>query len=450
MQLSDRVDHVAEIVACDGENPARKVSHGRGMFVEDLLGVAGIDSHDRGHRNGTAQHTAAFAVLTDATRHGTRIGHIDTSARRTEKALLGFLEKRIVRIGPDAITVIIRPIDIAADDTFVIQITERQIVIYLIVAAADAGLMLHDRRIVVEELLLPVRALAQRRRVLVDRGQAAVHIHLIHHHSVFMGVEHVLRAPGALPSVGERVIDRRAALVALTGRDQNDAIRTAGTVNGSRRGVLEHFDRENVGRIKIVDIAADGHPIDNVERIAVVDGPHAADAYTNSGTGLAGALRDVHTRHHAFQHIVDASARHTSQVVALHAADGRRDDAFTLNAVTDHHHILQRLDIVLQDDLQRPARIGRESYLLFLIAYTGDLEPVGTDRQLQAETAVRGGGGSHCRELRQHDRCSGDRAFLFVDHDTLDFPRSGKSGNGSPGTEDGNLPSVDLVSQVGP
>ena len=156
-------------------------------------------------------------------------------------------------------------------------VTHREVIIDLVGSAADVHLMVDNTGVVVEHLVLPVGALAILIRIGIDRSLSCVDKTFVHHHSILGGVKHIAVLPWVLPAVREVVVHVYSALLAALGGDEDDTVGSTCTVDGARGSVLQHLDALDVARVQIVDAALDGHTINDVERVAVVDGSDTTD-----------------------------------------------------------------------------------------------------------------------------------------------------------------------------
>ena len=152
-------------------------------------------------------------------------------------------------------------------------------------------------------------------RVGIERLHAGVDVALVHHHGILRGVENVALAPFALPSVREVVVHLNLAFLSRLCGHEHHSVCRAGTVDGSRGGVLEHLDALDVARIDIVETALDGHAVNNIQRVGVVDGAYAAHPYTRSRTGLTRRRGDSDARRQTFQRIVHTHRRGGGKLV---------------------------------------------------------------------------------------------------------------------------------------
>ena len=273
--------------------------------------------------------------------------------------------------------------------------------------------MRDDGGVVVEDEALPVRSLAQGIRVVVKGSHAAVQPALVDHDGILGGVEHVALTPGALPAATVVVVDLRVALAAALGGDEHDAVSSTRTVHGTRGSILQHLDALYVIGVQVVQAALDGHAIDDVERVAVVDGTDAADADARGIARLARVGGDGDTRCEALQRVIHTHGGHHTQVARVHLRDGCRDHTLLLHAVADDHHILQRLGILLQDDVQH----GSGRHALRRVAHERNHDSRTTLHVLQRKTTVHVGDGT-VRRTPHGDRGADDRLSRLVIHYT--------------------------------
>ena len=273
--------------------------------------------------------------------------------------------------------------------------------------------MRDDGGVVVEDEALPVRSLAQGIRVVVKGSHAAVQPALVDHDGILGGVEHVALTPGALPAATVVVVDLRVALAAALGGDEHDAVSSTRTVHGTRGSILQHLDALYVIGVQVVQAALDGHAIDDVERVAVVDGTDAADADARGIARLARVGGDGDTRCEALQRVIHTHGGHHTQVARVHLRDGCRDHTLLLHAVADDHHILQRLGIFLQDDVQH----GSGRHALRRVAHERNHDGRTTLHVLQRKTTVHVGDGT-VRRTPHGDRGADDRLSRLVIHNT--------------------------------
>ena len=217
--------------------------------------------------------------------------------------------------------------------------------------------MLHDGRVVVEELVLPVGAealhgiavdVSEVVRVGIERRLSAVDILLVLQDGIVGSTGDVALAPWALPAIREVVVDLGFALRAFLRGDEDDTVGRTRTVDGSGSSVFEHFDALNIlGVDELHAVLVGSHAIDDVERVGVVDGTDTAHTDHRLGTGLAGSTRDVDAGGQTFQGILGAQLCLALEVFGIDLGDRGRDDTLLLDAIADDDHIAERLGIVL-------------------------------------------------------------------------------------------------------
>ena len=226
--------------------------------------------------------------------------------------------------------------------------------------------MVYYGRIVVEHLVLPVRTrgdgaphgVGKIVGVGVGSLHAGVGVPLVHHHGVLRSVEEVALAPLALPSVREVVVDPHLALRAALGGDQHHAVGRTRTVDCARGGVLEHLDTLDVARVYVVEAALDGHSVDDVERVGVVDGADTAHADFRRRSRLSRRRRYGDACGEALQGVVHADGCRHAQLVRAYLGYGGRHDALLLHAVTHHYKLVERGVVLVHDDAHACRGLG--------------------------------------------------------------------------------------------
>ena len=156
-------------------------------------------------------------------------------------------------------------------------VTHREVIIDLVGSAADVHLMVDNTGVVVEHFVLPVGALAVLIRIGIDRSLSCVDKTFVHHHSILGGVEHIAVLPWVLPAVREVVVDVYSTLLAALGGDEDDTVGSTCTVDGARGSILQYLNALDVAGVQIVDAALDGHTINDVERVTIIDSTDTTD-----------------------------------------------------------------------------------------------------------------------------------------------------------------------------
>ena len=144
---------------------------------------------------------------------------------------------------------------------------------------------------------------------------------------------------------------RRLAVVGtLLARHDDDAVGTTRTIDGTRRGILQHLDGLNVLRVQLlqVEVLVHGHPVHHIQRIGIavlVDARRTAylDLYRRARC-TTGRLY-VDTRQLALQRRGNVRNRAFSQLVTLHLGHGIRHVTLLHRAIADDHQFLQLVGI---------------------------------------------------------------------------------------------------------
>ena len=147
--------------------------------------------------------------------------------------------------------------------------------------------------------------------------------------------------PGFLPTRREIIVDRSPAQLTFLGGDEHYAIGSTGTVDGTRGSVLQHLYRLDVAGVDVVDATLKRHTVDDVERVAVINGTRTTYTDARTSTGLSGRGRYVDTGCQTLQGIVNADGSFALQVLSAHLGNGCGHYAFFLHTVTDDHHLVQ-------------------------------------------------------------------------------------------------------------
>ena len=245
-------------------------------------------------------------------------------------------------------------VGIALDDTVVVQIRQREVVVALRVAVGESNVVfLHRARLeghVGPRCVGHTVPVAQQ---VVAREDVAFG-HVV---DVLLGVEH-LRNPGQrLPRILEVVGQLAVAGRSFLGGDQHNAVTGLGTVDGGRRSVLQHLHRRNVVGVDTAD-AAQAHAVDNIERVGRYVRRETAHAHRRRRTRSGRGLDDLHAGRLALQGRLRIGDRTVLHVFGLHLRDGARHRALFLHAVAHYHDIVQPGALFLKRDVQFAANGG--------------------------------------------------------------------------------------------
>ena len=243
---------------------------------------------------------------------------------------------------------------------------------------------------------------------LVDRGRVAALV-------VVPGVIEVLRPDitvgddvrhrgRGLEGEVRLVIDRRRPLLRVLGRDEHDAVRGAGTVDGRGRGVLEDGHALDVVRVQEARVAFD--TVDQDQRAAALaDGGLTADVEGRGGIRTAVGELEVQVRDAALQHLRQVRVRTSVEGVRTHLVHGAGEVRLLLRSVTDHHRFIQHLGVGIEDDVDPHAALDRDGDRLEADALEGQ---VGIGRNGDGVVAVHVGSHSVRRSFL-HDTSTDDR-----------------------------------------
>ena len=224
----------------------------------------------------------------------------------------------------------------------------------------------------------------------------------------------------------------RLAGLAFLGGDDDDTVRGAGAVQGSRRRILDDGDAFDVagvqGRHDIqtgvaaghADVtAADRNAVHHIERgIAGVEGAHAADVQRGGGTRLAGGLAELDAGGVALQHVLEGHGRDVGQFLLFHVGCRAGIGRFLEGTVTGDDNFVHQDGFGLQGNMDGAG--GRDLYFLVGIAQTGDHEGGRQGGDLQGEPAVQVGDGADVGAFHHHTGPDDGLIRLGVGHDTLE------------------------------
>ena len=207
------------------------------------------------------------------------------------------------------------------------------------------------------------------RQLAVGRADVEGHLVGVLHrrvgdrHPLFgVGQADVRARPGrdAAPHVH---VDLQLAFLAGFGRDEDDAVRAAGAVDGRGGRVLEDLDGLDVAGIEhpdnaLADLSVIGgvhgaalhrDAVDDPEGIrAGRDGTDAADLDLLGGAWHTGAGIDLHAGCHALQGRLHGGRDGAHGILCLDGADRADVVAFLRSTVANHDHIVQEVGVVAQ------------------------------------------------------------------------------------------------------
>ena len=223
--------------------------------------------------------------------------------------------------------------------------------------------------------------------------------------------------------------DDGVLLAGALGRDDDDAVRAAGAVQGVGGGVLEDGHRFHVLRVDHVHVL-DGHAVHDEQRaLPGVDGTETADADGRRVAGGAGGGAHLHARHLSVQGGSDGGDLRLGEFVGLHHLRGAREGL--LGGGTESHDdgLVQHLGVFLEDDVDDGASAHGNG--LFGIADGGEHEDgVGGDGEGIPSVHIRDGALGRALD---HHAGADDRKPFGVGHRARDGLRLGR---GRPGGEE--------------
>ena len=237
-----------------------------------------------------AQHRAVLGVGSYRRTLSARVTDVHTHLQLIEEVTVVSLENSIVAVRAETPTVVVRLSIVAAHDTFLVEISQREEIVQTVIAAADAHLMLLNRGVIVEHLVLPVGALAlERSDVLsrVTRGVAVVHLCLVHYNHILLSVQHRLLLPRVLPTVTEVIVNRCLACRSALRGYENNTVGSTRAVDGSRGSILQNLNRSDVNRVEITYATLHSHTVHDIERVGIVHRARTADSELRGGARLS-------------------------------------------------------------------------------------------------------------------------------------------------------------------
>ena len=265
VEVGERVGELLVAGRRQGIHAAVGGHDGRRVLGEDPrgLGLGSIHRDGRVERHGGAEDRTELGVGGDARRIDVGVGDVGGQRQLVEEVAVRRLEGDVGVVGPQREAVVVGLAVVAAHDTGLAEVAQGHEVGGLVGAAADGQLVLRDRGVVVEGLVLPVGALAGGLDLGlgVERGAAVVDARLVHDHHVLGGIEDFLLPPRVLPAVAAVISNGSLALLAALGRHEDHAVGGAGTVDGCGSRILEDFDGGDVGRVQVVDAAVNRHSV---------------------------------------------------------------------------------------------------------------------------------------------------------------------------------------------
>lgn len=205
-----------------------------------------------------------------------------------------------------------------------------------------------------------------------------------------------------LETVVEVVIHRDAVRSAALGSHDDNAVRTARTVDGGREGILQHVDRLDI-RSRDVGDALHGETVDDVERRAVLrDRTGTAHADLDVGVGITLGRGHLHTGHTARHGLRNRGDGHLGQRFAAYRRDRTHDVTALHGGITHDDHFVHRGRGFAERDVVDRFRSHQVDDLI-VVAHVAHLDLLGGGGNLQREFTVHSGAHADGRSLN-HDR----------------------------------------------
>ena len=240
-------------------------------------------------------------------------------------------------------------------------------------------------------------------------GHEVVLVHVIDILGPLVGVEGVVARNGA---GGDTDIglegDLGATLATALGGDDDDAVRTAGTIERTGGSVLDDGHRLDVVGVEGVDRAVVRHAVNDIERGGgSVDGTVTADDHGSARTRLTGTGSGLDTGGHTVEGLGDVGDGPLFDLLGLDRLGRSREGLFLRRTISDDEHVGKHFRIGLECDGNHPVSGSVDDYLFSLVADGGEHEGASArnfDRVVAFEIGDSTRPGSF-----QHDRCSRQR-----------------------------------------
>ena len=423
------------------------------IILDIALGVTRVDRIHRLPRTrrgkcGTCRRTVLQNIVLNGMGIGEVGAHLDPLAQFGVDVHTGAvtLESRLDHVG------------------FVLEVTQRNKVVRLVVSAADRHVRLVAEPRLEEFVLQALAVHAPGRRVQftgrrvdqVGRGifvRAVVPVctqHLLRgverRGSQVAAVFHPLRVAHRAPlrleifaRIGDDVIlgdgagvdtesrvdtDRGIIQAAALGRDENHAVGGARTVERVGRSVLRHGNRLDVGRVDVGQAALIGRAVEHDQRtVARIERTDAADIDRSIRTGLVGGRSQLHAGNGSFEHFRNGRNLTLRKFLTADGRDRPRKVLFRRRAESGHHDIFDGLRIFVHHNVDM--RLSGNSHFLRLVTDERNRQrSVGGCGDGEFTVRARGRTG---RRTVDHNRCARDRLAFRIGNFTGNLPVLGES-----------------------
>ena len=229
--------------------------------------------------------------------------------------------------------------------------------------------------------------------------------------------EDIERTGNSLNSCIVADVDSHLTLLATLGSNDNDTIGGTATIDRSRRSILQDLNRLNVGRIQGVEILCRGYAINDIERVAAIDGCHTTHTDGRTAATRRCIGHNVDTRQFALHGVHDVGVTLAHGAFHVHHCYRSSQVSLTLDLITGDDDLCQLGCVILHGHLH--AVSGRQ--LLLIIANIAKHQScAGSD--FQPEVAVKVGHSTIAGTLFHHS--STDDTFAgFINHRSGNFLR---------------------------
>ena len=227
---------------------------------------------------------------------------------------------------------------------------------------------------------------------------------------------------------------------AAFGRDDDDAVGTACTVDSCRRSIFQYVNRSNVigidrcewivgilsascrGSRHLAFIHVDLHAVDDIERRRTsIERIGTANGNIHAGASFPRLCRNTHTGHAALQRRGKIGGTGLHQLVRTHGSHRPCQILTRYSTITDDHHLIDRANLFLQSDIIMRF-LGLDIDLGSLIADKPDLQ-CSCIHPLDRESSA--GVGRSARLCPGNDDCRPDhRAAVLVNDRTRNLRSS--------------------------
>ena len=298
------------------------------------------------------------------------------------------------QVHPEIDAGVVAVVVVVFQQTVMVQVAHGHHVLHLLASAADAQLVLGLQGMAAQQfvqvhlvgIVVGVGTVA----VLLDhlrRVGLGAHGHVVVF-GIFIGVCQVGQFRGLAHAYRTVVGDACLAFLTLLGGDQDDAVGSARTVDGSGRGVLQHGDVVNVCRGQVAQRA--GHTVHQHQGAGrSAERAHTADA-DGAGflSGITAALCDGDAGHQTGEHVGHIGHGARLHGLAVDGGDGADDVHLLLDAVAHYDYFVQHFGVFLQRNVVLGSA-GFHRQGLGGVAHIADLQLAsGGNRQLEVAVHV--------------------------------------------------------------